>query len=328
MGNWKSISGACLWLYNLVQSIFNLLGIVDFIVSHTKEIGWVGDVLDWLLTPPPGAVALTLVIGGGLLWWGSKRRPEVRPRNIPQASQMANLDAWRRVDPLYVWQAGCLWGGVAPQYPVTFFNPAYPDFSMILRAVEHGEIAPIKSMPKSKLAYSQLTRNELKKFAAMRGEKPAFLEETNSDHPLLKPSKRGLYWAGALGASLAMVITWNVVDYRQQLACRPNFEWLSAPQTIELHPQLNRPVVVRKARVTPLSQAAFFMTIEARGKGLDALYIFHQGVARDPSPTMWQLQPSGIAARALNPFSVVEVTAFIKLPHEVVFSEPQFSCAR
>ena len=88
---------------------------------------------------------------------------------------VADLDEWRQVDPLLLWQAGCLWAGIKPQYPVTFDNPAYSAFSMLLRAAEHGELKLIKIEPPRKFAFSQASREELVRYAIQKNNIPEFL---------------------------------------------------------------------------------------------------------------------------------------------------------
>ena len=114
---------------------------------------------------------------------------------------------------------------------------------------------------------------------------------------------------------------------RIQTSCDPKFEWTSEQKKL-IDQQLKRLVVERYGRVTPLSREPFFMTVSAHGNGLDALYIFHQGINKDPDPIMRQLLPSGIEARALNPFSIIRVVAFVKEENNVKIDNPDFYCIK
>lgn len=142
-----------------------------------------------------GAVSVALLVASVVLWvlvvrsWMGGARgflawkfwPWRSPRaakNTDQRFPPANLDEWQGTDPLLLWHAGCLWKGIKPRYPVEFDNPAYAAFSMLLRAAEHGEFKLIKREPDSKFAFSQVTRQELAKYAAKKKDIPEFLKGT------------------------------------------------------------------------------------------------------------------------------------------------------
>ena len=167
-------------------------GIVTFIVTSIlsgiclvfgfSPDEWVRDIIAqppvWLLHPLTKVGAL--VVGGalGIVAWSL--RPWRQPRttkHVDQTFPIENLDDWRHVDPLYIWQAGCLWKGVKPVYPVNFRNPAYSSFSMLLRAAEHGQLELIKKEPNERLAYSQATRQALYRFAESKNSVPDFLND-------------------------------------------------------------------------------------------------------------------------------------------------------
>jgi hypothetical protein len=106
---------------------------------------------------------------------------------------LANLDEWRKTDPLLLWQAGCLWNGISPRYPVTFDNPSYAVFSRLLRAAEHGELELIKQEPD--LAISHVARQALYDYAKKKNDVPEFLKDMEGvNHRELGGSSKHDVW--------------------------------------------------------------------------------------------------------------------------------------
>lgn len=174
-------------------------GIVAFVVSAIlggvclvfgfSPDEWIAAVIaqppSWLLHP------LTRVAGvaigglfGFLAWKLWPWRSAGAARDVGQRFPAADINEWRQVDPLLLWQAGCLWRGIKPRYPVTFDNPAYGTFSMLLRAAEHGELELIKKEPTPEFAHSQVTRRELARYAIQKGESPEFLADVIPDEKI------------------------------------------------------------------------------------------------------------------------------------------------
>lgn len=87
----------------------------------------------------------------------------------------ADFKKWDHIDHLAVWQAACLWEGLAPDLNVAtwFVSPAYPFYTMLLRDIEYGNITPTR--PYDDICYAQLAREDLIKLAKKKGTKPAFL---------------------------------------------------------------------------------------------------------------------------------------------------------
>jgi len=129
-----------------------------------------------------------------------------------QRYPLANLDEWRGTDPLQLWQAGCLWGGIKPIYPVNFDNPAYAAFSMLLAAAEHGELELKKREPDQNFASSHVTRQDLAKFGARKGEIPEFLKnggDLNAVEPV--PICRDVWLLDAI--HYVAFKSWEVVEW-------------------------------------------------------------------------------------------------------------------
>lgn len=114
-----------------------------------------------------------------------KIQKQVDDRRYPAA----NLDEWRKTDPLLLWQASCLWKGINPRYPVEFDHPAYPAFSMLLRAAEHGELKLAKREPDPNFASSHVTRQALYDYARKKDDVPEFLKDMGTKQQAeIKPS--------------------------------------------------------------------------------------------------------------------------------------------
>lgn len=140
--------------------------------------------IEAVITYPPSWLSHPLtrigaiILGGLFGWWTWKLYQGWRSvSRIDQKYPLAALDEWRKTDPLLLWQAGCLWKVISPRYPVEFDNPAYPDFSMLLRAAEHGELELIKREPNPNLAISHVTRQALYDYAKKKNDVPEFLKD-------------------------------------------------------------------------------------------------------------------------------------------------------
>ena len=250
-------------------------------------------------------VILTLALPAWLIW-------NFRPIHFFKqlkgdgGSLKADLQVWRKVDPLYVWQAGCLWKGVSPRYPVTYDNPAYGTFSMLLRAVERGDIKPVSIMPQSRLAYAQISHSELKKFALLNGENPAFLSDMAP--PQATPQEtwpRRRFIGFAIGLILAIgVLFWNWIDYRNQfIACTPKAEWQSTVIDA-IDPQLNEPAAVRQILLTRRSHTPYTMTILGSEGGLRNLNAVWLGMKPD---SVSKREYGGIELLLKDPVGLVSI---------------------
>lgn len=94
----------------------------------------------------------------------------------------ADLDKWQQNNEIKIWQAGCLWGGIEPSYPVPFKNPAYSKFSMLLNAAEAGELELVLKKPDDRFAHSIVSRKSLIDYANKRNIKiPKFLSSNAGD---------------------------------------------------------------------------------------------------------------------------------------------------
>ncbi len=99
--------------------------------------------------------------------------------NGNQGFASADLDQWRKVDPLDIWRAGCLWDGYKPHYPIPFLDLAYPSFIRLMNAARTGQLN--LAQPSTIVdAWSLVNRSELTRFARSKGEMPEFLKD--DDH--------------------------------------------------------------------------------------------------------------------------------------------------
>jgi hypothetical protein len=74
--------------------VVGLGGDIDFILSRSQEPGWVGQMINWIIDPPAGAIAPLIVLGFLLIWLDVKRPWRLlrwrRPASLPIAtSQLA-----------------------------------------------------------------------------------------------------------------------------------------------------------------------------------------------------------------------------------------------
>lgn len=79
--SWRSLTGLLFLLPSAWQSCRHLLdyaGYYDFYVSHAKEPGWVGAVLECLLNPPPWTLLPTIALGLAFIYWDARKR-KARP---------------------------------------------------------------------------------------------------------------------------------------------------------------------------------------------------------------------------------------------------------
>jgi hypothetical protein len=74
--HWRALVGAFLLLEPIwrgIKWLITLGGDVDFIVSRSQEPGWVGAVIDTLISPP-GWITLPLIVSGlALIYWDTRR---------------------------------------------------------------------------------------------------------------------------------------------------------------------------------------------------------------------------------------------------------------
>ena len=130
-------------------------------------------------------IIIAVIFAGIEAWWQLARHTfkwilrifhlsKEKPRN-KNRFPLAKLEDWQGTDPLLLWQAGCLWKNIKPRHPVEFDNPAYAAFSMLLRAAEYGELQLIKQ--EDDFAFSQVTRDELARYAVKKKDVPKFLKD-------------------------------------------------------------------------------------------------------------------------------------------------------
>jgi len=75
--SWRSLTGLVFLLPSAWQSCRHLLdyaGYYDFYVSHAKEPGWVGTVLECLLNPPTWSLVPTIALGLVFIYWDTRNR--------------------------------------------------------------------------------------------------------------------------------------------------------------------------------------------------------------------------------------------------------------
>lgn len=121
---------------------------------------------------------LTLAVGGIVVWASLLFISVFFQRRFPRA----DLERWRQNNEMKIWQAGCLWGGIEPGYPVPFLNPAYSKFSMLLSAAETGKLDLVLKKPDAELAHSIVSRKSLIDYANKRNIKiPKFLSSNAGD---------------------------------------------------------------------------------------------------------------------------------------------------
>jgi len=94
--------------------------------------------------------------------------------SIKNWGKRPHYDVWDKVDPLHIWQAGCLWGKEEPTLPLTGGRPRYGFFHLIKRAVEAGELEAI-GPPETHFMWKRVSREGLKKLAEKMNEHPPFL---------------------------------------------------------------------------------------------------------------------------------------------------------
>lgn len=306
---------------------------VDTMINTLPQIWPDAPALVWYGLFVFGAILGLALPGWVLVTLGTYIAGKIRGRRTPTATtsaRPANIEDWRKVDPYHVWQAGCLWGGVKPTYPVTFDNPAYWAFSMLLRAVEHGQVKPVKRVKKAELAFAQVSQQNLRQFAEEKGDRPSFLFGTSTDEPLQTPSLWWRYAGVTLGIISATAVAWNVVDFKRQvMGCAPKVEWLSEIDRGD-YPPLNVKYEIRFASVVPQSPNPYWMSVEADapGNNLKGLAIVHGDMVSDKARKPWQLEPQGIGARTYYPTGKVGFLIVAAQPDLVKLTPPIFECQR
>jgi hypothetical protein len=94
-----------------------------------------------------------------------------------------DLDAWAQVNELELWQAACLWAEKEPALPINR-GAEYAHFRMLKEAVSKKELIAILNLEQSLAlqarrfdpdAHTKATREELRKFAVRRNQRPRFL---------------------------------------------------------------------------------------------------------------------------------------------------------
>ena len=111
---------------------------------------------------------------------GTKKTAAAAPQNEVHNFALANLDEWRKVDPLELWRAGCLWKGFQPHDRIPFNDPAYASYIMLVNAAKAGQLT-VTNLGTEVDAWSLVTRSELGRFARSKGETPEFLRDIKSE---------------------------------------------------------------------------------------------------------------------------------------------------
>lgn len=111
---WPSVVGA-LWLlevaWKIVSGVLSTLGNVDFVVTHVKEPGWVGQMMDFIINPPGWFLIIALMGGFALLLWDARR-------SRPPAASVVKRD---------VWLSDALWRVVDGRWPKPNMKRALDD---------------------------------------------------------------------------------------------------------------------------------------------------------------------------------------------------------
>ena len=165
--------GILLWLVDkeIFVSLYvaRMIGFVE--ASAIAAPAWVG----WMLA---GTFGLLLSI----LWIPVERLLRKTRGSVRETHKfaLADLDEWRRVDPLELWRAGCLWKGFQPHYPIAFTDPAYVSYILLVNAAKAGQLTVTN--PGTEVdAWSLVTRSELERFARSKRETPEFLRDIKSE---------------------------------------------------------------------------------------------------------------------------------------------------
>jgi hypothetical protein len=72
--HWRKVTGGIVLLWEFARGIVTWGGDIDFLISVVKDIGWVGLVIAWLLSPPDWFGPVAIVVGLALIYWDSKRK--------------------------------------------------------------------------------------------------------------------------------------------------------------------------------------------------------------------------------------------------------------
>jgi len=121
-----------------------------------------------------GAWVAPLVVTVGLMacyhYW--REHHTSRGRRRPPIVEHFNLEDWTNHPSYSIWAAACLWVEKKPAPEINKKSPAYPVLQRIKKSLEIGQI---KSMFGGSSMAAKVGRDELMKFAVMRGERPKFL---------------------------------------------------------------------------------------------------------------------------------------------------------
>lgn len=177
--------------FALGLSVIGRVGDMDMIMSRIDDPNWIGEWTRYVLHMPLPFTFL-LVCVALFLFWLNEGKAE-----FPQA----DVKDWENQDKFYIWQAGCLWKGIQPCNEVVFKNPAYAKFAMLLTAAQHGEIKVIPDGVRGN-SHSQVTREELVKFARLKGETPDFL----FGRPLIRQITHWTYFPGVVAVLLILAL--------------------------------------------------------------------------------------------------------------------------
>lgn len=106
--------------------------------------------------------------------------------------------------------------------------------------------------------------------------------------------------------------------------CEPKFEWRKEKKR-GFDNSVSAPYLIRFANIVPRSEKPYAMNITANGGGLLKFYVDHVGRRNDPPP--WQLEPSGIAYKAINPTFTVGIFIAAREPDKVKLDH-KFECIK
>lgn len=154
----------------LLRSIWAVLK--EFGVSASligTVTAWVTVSTGWIESQPPSVLLATGIasLGGGATIY-VLIRAYIRLRQ-----ELPDYAAWDRVDEPHIWQIACLWAGQRPYIKLTADTKAYPYLHMLKGDIRSGKLK-LKADPGGQM-WGRVSRDELRKYAEARGEKPAFL---------------------------------------------------------------------------------------------------------------------------------------------------------
>lgn len=87
-------------------------------------------------------------------------------------------EEWRKVDPIAIWQAACLWVEKEPRIPIIQGSKAYPSFQMLKSEMHCGDLTPVAPLPRDdeSASWSRVWKRDLKSLTERKNlGRPKFL---------------------------------------------------------------------------------------------------------------------------------------------------------